>query len=253
MQMPAVDLYSLSLVLKPRVASYDVGTPPPSSLHHPQAGLRNVSGSSSNGHFAQADHIANGLVPSTSYGSTASAQVLHDISSSSLSYSNGSNGRTPANASSFAMVNPAASAGLVNRRSTSSLISLPHTVTGASSFVGDGHSTAPSSIAHSQAASLSASLLKTGRLSNEGCSTRVYGSLPSPADIAEDMRKLCLDAMSRFQCIVTCQALDANAGHHVHISGIFQQAISARGYILQGSPYQASLLLTKVTFGSLTP
>ena len=136
----------------------------------------------------------------------------------------------------------AASAALNGKRSTSSIASLGHTMTSSSSLTGGDGSTAPSSAAQSQigapgmvaAASSSASTRHAG--SDAGRDTAA--ARRAEQDMSEQMQRLCMEAMSNYQCTVTCSLLEAGKGYNFHLSGGYQQVMGARGFVLRGSPFK---------------
>jgi hypothetical protein len=54
----------------------------------------------------------------------------------------------------------------------------------------------------------------------------------------EQMQKICMEAMSNYQCMVTCSPLENNKGFNFHLSGGYQQVMGARGYIYRASPFK---------------
>lgn len=57
-------------------------------------------------------------------------------------------------------------------------------------------------------------------------------------DLSEQMQKLCMEAMSNYQCMVTSSPLEGGKGYNFHLSGGYQQVMGARGFILRGSPFR---------------
>ncbi|KAL7008424.1 hypothetical protein EMMF5_002153 [Cystobasidiomycetes sp. EMM_F5] len=108
---------------------------------------------------------------------------------------------------------------LVARRSTSSLGSIPQTATGPSSSAGDAASTAPSS--------------------NYPLSTQALEAAQRTSHlVAEQIRQLCVEAMSTYHCMVAYHPLDAGRGYSFQVSGDYQHVMGARGHIIRGSPYK---------------
>ena len=134
------------------------------------------------------------------------------------------------------------SSGLTARRSTSSIASLGHSVTSASSAGGntvDAASTAPSSAAASVTGAPIAS--SSGSGSTAGGKRGVDGADGTQRivfETGEQLQRLCKEAMSNYQCMVTCSPLEAGKGYNFHLSGGYQQVMGARGYILRGSPFK---------------
>lgn len=177
----------------------------------------------------------------------------------------------------------ATSTGLTARRSTSSIASLgQHTAptTAASSIAGDNISTAPSShISHgigpfSNPSSGMSSILPHKIPSNTGSTgsgshnsaDQSYNLESSAAnqrahtELAEAMQRLCMEAMSNFQCMVTCSPIEANTSasssqgsqaqskstlpsYNFILSGRYPQVMGARGYILRSSPYKRKAIV----------
>lgn len=54
----------------------------------------------------------------------------------------------------------------------------------------------------------------------------------------ELMHKLCIEAMTHFQCMVACSPLEDGTGYNFHLSGGYQQVMGARGYIFRASPFK---------------
>jgi len=174
----------------------------------------------------------------------------YDVGASS---SRGSNGTSTVGAGSN---------GLAARRSTSSIASLGQgTTTTASSNAGDNVSTAPSSHAgHGSVPFPTATNGNTGVSSvpPPPSSRHGYGEdngvaenaaavaalaasqQRANAEIAEAIQKLCIEAMSNFQCMVQSTPLDGSRGkaYNFILSGGYQQVMGARGFILRASPFR---------------
>lgn len=178
-------------------------------------------------------------------------------------------------------VGGAMSGGLAARRSTSSIASLGQQTaptTAGSSVTGDNASTAPSSYLSHSVGLFSTSGTGTNSIpphkvpsntGSTGSATQQGAEQVDPssesaaavqranADLAEAMQRLCMEAMSSFQCMVTCSPIEpststtqSNQGQGtVHstsalqsynfiLSGRYPQVMSARGYILRSSPYK---------------
>ena len=136
----------------------------------------------------------------------------------------------------------AASAALNGKRSTSSIASIGHTMTSSSSLAGGEGSTAPSSAAQSQigapgmVAAASSTASTKHAASDAGRDTAA--ARRAEQDHTEQMQKLCMEAMSNYQCMVTCSQLEAGKGYNFHLSGGYQQVMGARGFVLRGSPFK---------------
>jgi len=189
-----------------------------------------------------------------------------------VSSSNGSNGPS----STIVGGGNTAPAGLVARRSTSSIASLGQqtNTTAASSIAGDAASTAPSSqFGHGMApfsnpgtgissvpphklpsnTGSAGSGTNDSDLTTESVAAMNAANQQANAELAEAMQKLCMEAMSHFQCMVTCSPVEVisthNQGHttptsKLHpsynfiLSGGYPQVMGARGYILRSSPFK---------------
>lgn len=245
----------------------------------------------------------NALGESTSSSSTgggSSSRISGGLTSSQTSAhfgeassSNGSNGAAStilgSGGSNSGVMPITSTGGLLPRRSTSSIASLGQqtgtttTTTAASSTAGDAASTAPSSqIGHGGMTSFPTSstgvasvpsLKHIGNTGNMATGANYTDSASSAenaaaiqranAELAEAMQKLCMEAMSNFQCMVTCspvegppslsssssftQAQTQGAGpssqtrkvtsYNFILSGGYPQVMGARGYILRSTPF----------------
>jgi hypothetical protein len=57
-------------------------------------------------------------------------------------------------------------------------------------------------------------------------------------EIAEQMQRLCMEAMSTYQCMVISSPLEGAKGYNFHLTGGYQQVMGARGHIMRGSPFR---------------
>ena len=235
-----MDVYTTSFCLPHRTATQDLEDPAPSfELPRDVAAAAAAQNNSSN--YASAAYNTNGHRPTSSVNRPASIPESAEegnIEASGI-FPSGSKGTAAP------LYN-----GLPARRSTSSIASLGHSVTSASSVAGstaDAASTAPSSTAGSlngacTAISSGSGATVGGKRSIDGAEGS-HSTQRSSLETSEQMQRLCMEAMSNFQCMVTSSPLEAGKGFNFHLSGGYQQVMGARGYILRGSPFKQKAIV----------
>ena len=234
-----MDVYTTSFCLPPKAATPDLEDPAP-SFELP----RDVAAAAAAQNHPGPSHLKQHGRHSSS--SSSSLSQLHRVPSSGLDNvaerPDESSGASSVASSSRDSANTAvvgtSYSGLPARRSTSSIASLGQTATSASSVVGDVHSTAPSSAAASIRGTqqgLSSSSKSRGDKEPENADAAA-ALQAATVEQTEQMQKICMEAMSNYQCMVTCSPLENNKGFNFHLSGGYQQVMGARGYIYRASP-----------------